>query len=146
MKITTRRGFTMYIFNTTALAACVLSLLFSDAHAQVVVSYQKPQAHNGTEISIKKQKPKIVIRNNNESPINSELNTYNNEDIVLIPPCVVVPRQSSAIIELEAEKPVKNDVMVVVKTNKINSNMNPSKARQIEYRTDNISIPHQDFN
>ena len=136
----------MYIFNMPAIAACVLSLLLSNAHAQVVVSYQKPQVHNGTEIRIKKPKPTIIIRNDNELPINSELNAYNSDGIVFIPPCVVVPRKSSAIVELEAEKPVKDDVTVVVKTNKINSNMNPSKARQIEYRTDNISIPHQDFN
>lgn len=146
MEITTRRGFTMYIFNIPAIAACVFSLFFSNAHAQVVVSYQKPQAHNGTEIRVNKQKPTIIIRNNNELPINSELNSYNSDGIVFVPPCVVVPRQASAIVELEAEKPVKKDVMVVVKTNKINSNMNPSKARQIEYRIDNISIPAQDFN
>ena len=130
----------------SAIAACVLSLLLSNAHAQVVVSYQKPQVHNGTEIRIKKPKPTIIIKNNNELPINSELNSYNGDGIVFVPPCVVVPRQSSAIVELEAEKPVKDDVTVVVKTNKINSNMNPSKARQIEYRRDDISIPAQDFN
>ena len=135
----------MYIFNMSAFAACALSLLLCNAHAQVVVSYQKPQVYNGTEISIKKPKPTIVIRNNNELPINSELNAYGNEGVVFVPPCVVVPRQSSAIVELEAEKPVENDVMVVVKTNKINSNMNPSKARQIEYRRDDVTIPAQDF-
>ena len=126
---------------TTRIVICAFSAISCLANASqgepfassVIIEHEKPTLKQIAEKN--KLVSTIRIKNNSESPISVEADTYNLNCI--LSPCLVVPPAKQDTIDVslndDANRTDHLSGKVVLRINKINSNMDPAKPRQIEH-------------